>query len=78
MVCEYDDGNGWCTGRYRGFGCIKDSCEVNNKPENGEGNCADVKGDGVYCHRFNRFYCAGKENCTDNTSYLRDLKKSMC
>ncbi|UCG68573.1 MAG: hypothetical protein JSV09_12295 [Thermoplasmata archaeon] len=78
MICKFDDGKGWCTEQFKGFGCIKEKCD-NYTPAIGDGEkCKGIEGKGTYCHRYNRFYCAGKENCTDSTRYIKKLKMSMC
>lgn len=74
MVCEYDDGNGWCTGKFKGFGCIKGRCDSYSPIEFKEQDCIDLPGKGTYCHKYHRFFCAGKDNCEDGINYLRKLK----
>lgn len=74
MMCEYDDGNGWCTGKYKGFGCIKNKCSVLKASDEFDDGCPGIAGEGMYCSKFNRFFCAGEENCTDTASYNRKLE----
>ena len=76
MICKYDDGNGWCTGKFKGFGCIKNKCDDYTPNNNIGDECPDIEGNGIYCHKYNRFYCAGKENCIDSASYIRKLEMS--
>ncbi|UCE37860.1 MAG: hypothetical protein JSW00_01035 [Thermoplasmata archaeon] len=77
MICKYDDGNGWCTSKFEGFGCIKERCEI-YAPKNDEGNeCSGIAGQGIYCRKYNRFFCAGKENCTNQNKYNRKLKMNF-
>ncbi|MEE9152018.1 MAG: hypothetical protein V3U20_09335 [Thermoplasmata archaeon] len=76
MVCIYDDGNGWCSGRFRDFGCIKGRCDDFAPSTKDRGECTGIEGKGTYCYRYNRFYCAGMENCTDQRSYIRKLEMS--
>lgn len=74
MVCIHDDGNGWCTGRYEGFGCIQGVCEDYSSKESDSGFCSGIVGGGTYCFKYNRFYCAGKENCANENYYTKMLK----
>ncbi len=74
MACKYDDGKGWCTGRYEGFGCIKGMCDDYAPEESDSGFCSGVVGGGTYCFKYNRFYCAGKENCGNEIYYAKMLK----
>ena len=74
MVCIYDDGNGWCTGKYEGFGCIKGMCQDYKVDENDSGFCSGVVGGGTYCFKYNRFFCAGKDNCGNEGYYTKMLK----
>ena len=30
---------------------------------------------GIYCKKYNRFYCAGKENCEDEEEYMKHMKE---
>ena len=96
MVCKYDDGDGWCTGKFKGFGCIKSKCDLYTRIENGSQECTGMQakdtvpetsgkrdcngmpGDGTYCYKYNRFFCAGKENCADSHSYVKEMKMSSC
>ena len=76
MICKYDDGNGWCTGKFKGFGCIKNNCDSYTPAENVEDDCKGLEGKGIYCPKYKRFYCAGKENCSDITDYIRKMEMS--
>jgi len=78
MTCKYDDGKGWCTGKFSGFGCIKDRCDSYAPAEDERYSCTGKPGDGTYCHKYKRFYCAGMENCADAKNYIRKLKMSSC
>lgn len=78
MICRFDDGNGWCTEQFKGFGCIKDRCGSFIPKDGKTKDCTGIEGRGTYCVRYNRFYCAGKENCTDSTKYIKKLEMSMC
>ncbi|MFW6195707.1 MAG: hypothetical protein ACOC5D_00090 [Thermoplasmatota archaeon] len=30
---------------------------------------------GLYCKKYNRFYCAGKDNCEDEEEYMKHMKE---
>lgn len=30
---------------------------------------------GLYCKKYNRFYCAGKENCENEEEYMKHMKE---
>lgn len=30
---------------------------------------------GIYCKKYNRFYCAGKENCENEEEYMKHMKE---
>ena len=77
MGCVHDDGNGWCTGRYDGFGCIKGVCESYTVQASESGFCTGIVGRGTYCFKYNRFYCAGKDNCGNKNQYKRLLKMNF-
>ncbi len=36
-------------------------------------DCSMEQWFGLYCAKYQRFYCAGKENCETHESYLRHL-----
>jgi len=76
MICKFDDGNGWCTDRFKGFGCIKERCEDFIPAEDERDECTGMEGKGTYCNKYNRFFCAGKENCADSKTYVKKLKMS--
>jgi len=74
MRCKYDDGKGWCTGRLEGFACIGNKCcdhpEYPRKVE----VCPEEAGNGAYCPRYNKFFCAGRKNCSDHDYFIKMMK----
>jgi hypothetical protein len=36
-------------------------------------NCAKEQWFGLYCAKYQRFYCAGMDNCSSTTSYMQHL-----
>jgi hypothetical protein len=78
MICEFNDGNGWCTTEFKGFGCIKNRCDSYSPKTGKDMKCSGIEGEGTYCHLYNRFYCVGKENCTDSSKYIKKMKMSTC
>ncbi len=78
MTCKYDDGNGWCTGKFKGFGCIKRKCDSYLSAGNEKGDCTCIPGNGTYCYKYNLFFCAGEENCIDSKTYTKKMEMSQC
>jgi hypothetical protein len=77
MVCEFDDGKGWCTGKFKGFGCVKSKCELYTPNPDKKSHCSESPRKGVYCYKFNRFFCAGLNDCIDSASYFRKMEASL-
>lgn len=40
-----------------------------------EGNECSMTECGIYCQKFNRFYCSGKENCQTEEEYFDHMNK---
>lgn len=74
MECGFSDGSGWCTTRFKGFACVGDKCELHPEFSQDANQCPDEGGDGVYCHRFHRFFCAGRDHCSEHEAYIRRMR----
>jgi len=74
MTCRYIDGKGWCTGRLEGFACVGSKCCDHPEYPKEKEYCPDKAGKGTYCHRYNKFFCAGKNHCSDHDYYLRMMR----
>ncbi|MGC8585353.1 MAG: hypothetical protein ACP5RZ_03655 [Thermoplasmata archaeon] len=69
MKCAFEDENGVCHGRYRGYKCIEESCELYGKFPVLEGRC--VFYDNGYCKKLGIFDCDGKnKSCKYYREYL--------
>lgn len=80
------DGIGTCRYRYRNNLCAHGS--IDSKECKGEENCSFGKTEylhhhghecskeqwfGLYCAKYQRFYCAGSENCSSFDQYITHL-----
>ncbi len=74
MTCRYDDGKGWCTGRLEGFACVGNKCLDHPGYASKNGECPDQTGEGVYCPRYNKFFCAGKDQCSDHDHIIKMMR----
>ena len=80
-------GWGTCRYRYRGAYCAhggvdgrhcvgEEACGLITHERDGahrHSDCSREQWFGLYCAKYQRFYCAGKENCGTAESYLRHL-----
>lgn len=73
MPCKYEDPDGWCTGKYRGFACIEDRCPLFLEEDTSGDECEYSVNNGFYCRKYSKFYCAGIGNCDDADNYFRML-----
>lgn len=58
MKCAFEDLDGICHGRYRGYKCIKENCEWYGKFPVFEGKCVYFYNG--YCKKRGIFDCDGK------------------
>lgn len=87
-MCRYEYGNGKCAHpKNISLECVgEDSCTLYGEDmslqdfENvnyfsqdaDEDECPNTEC-GVYCKKYNRFYCAGKENCENEEEYFSHM-----
>ena len=92
-MCRYKYGNGKCAyPKNISLECVgEQNCTFVNENtdsmdfEQGDYLPEDKNSDecpntecGVYCKKYNRFYCAGKENCDDEEEYLSHMNTFGC
>jgi hypothetical protein len=65
MKCTFDVG-GFCQGKYEGFGCIKNRCDIYGR------RCEFLAN--TYCQKYKRFFCTGDEDCNTFENYMTVLK----
>ncbi len=53
-----------------------DSSKTEDKNDQ-EDKCPSTKC-GIYCQKYNRFYCAGEENCQTKNDYLKHMNLYGC
>jgi hypothetical protein len=74
MRCKYEDEKGWCTGRLEGFACVGEKCcDHPDFPEKND-ECPEEAVNGAYCHRYNKFFCAGRNHCSDHDYFIKMMK----
>ena len=64
MKCTYES-EGSCQGKYKGFGCIEDKCELYAQ------RCEHLQGS--YCGKYARFFCVGSEDCASFERYAERM-----
>jgi len=79
-MCKYFYREGWCANKtVQGLECIgKDKCDLflgkGGKEREG---CGYDNWYGLYCAKYQRFYCAGKGNCETMEDYMRSFARSQ-
>lgn len=73
MKCKFLGAGGVCTGKYAGYGCIRDQCASFREALNCE--YRDAVGD--YCKKYGRFGCVGKDSCRTITDYLESVAEEQ-
>lgn len=81
-TCRYSYLSGACANRHiDSLECIgHEKCEfsgmnvlVLRKPRNGGDDCGHEKWLGLYCEKYRRFFCPGREHCVTPDSYKKQL-----
>lgn len=65
MKCRFD-ADGICQGKYEGFGCITEKCDLYAQ------RCEYLAN--PYCLKYKRFFCVGNEDCNSLERYLTCLR----
>lgn len=62
IECDYLTDENRCDGLYKGFGCIKDKCQVENKkrPE----GCIHKRQEDGFCEKLGKLFCPGGDSCS--------------
>lgn len=80
-MCRYSYVSGACANKHvESLECIgKDKCEFSGlnilmarKPAN-QGECGHEQWLGLYCEKYKRFFCPGREHCVTPESYTKHL-----
>ena len=71
MRCSYLTRDNLCTGKYKGFACIKKLCTYFKEAQ----QCEHHEESGDYCAKYARFGCVGKNNCLTLTDYLESVSE---
>ncbi len=66
MRCRFLTADNICTGKYKGFACIKQHCSYHQESQ----KCPHHDETGDYCRKHARFGCVGKESCETLADYL--------
>lgn len=81
-VCRYSYLSGACANRHvDSLECVgHERCEfsgmnimVKSGPDGTAGSCGVDKWLGLYCEKYKRFFCPGKEHCVTPESYRKHL-----
>lgn len=80
-MCKYSYLSGACANRHiDSLECLgQDKCEfsglniLSSRSPAPEGECGHEKWLGLYCEKYRRFFCPGKEHCTTPESYQKNL-----
>ncbi len=75
MNCRLQDSNGWCTGPYEGFGCIKDKCYVFRETKRKLSECPDLIEEGLYCAKYESPLCTFGAPCDTLEEYMASREK---
>lgn len=70
MRCDKLTPEGKCSGKYEGFGCIKEKCKADRRTR-----CEFCTPEGFYCLKYRRFECVGAENCSTLQQYMEFVKQ---
>lgn len=81
-MCRYSYLSGACANKHvDSLDCIGvDKCEFSSlnvmtkaAPQRSIADCRHVNWLGLYCEKYGRFFCAGKDNCLTSESYHKHL-----
>lgn len=77
-MCRFYYRNGYCANpQIESNECIGETkCYImiyNTKVKKVNNGCEYDLGYGVYCKKYQRFYCAGKENCNSLENYMKSF-----
>jgi len=80
MMCKYSYVSGACANRHiDSLECIgQEKCEFSGmnilmSRRSDEGECGHEKWLGLYCEKYRRFFCPGREECVTPDSYRKHL-----
>jgi len=79
-LCRYRYRESYCAhGLVEGRNCVgEESCSVMSSPTKAsrrKNDCSLEQWYGLYCAKYQRFFCAGLENCSTAESYMAHLAK---
>jgi len=66
MKCKFRTVTNRCTGKYKGFACIREQCSYYAESK----KCEFHEASGDYCWKYGRFGCVGKNSCGTLLDYL--------